>query len=56
MPTPSELWPTVTGSDVLIWAALDRKDTTRRIALYKNRAGITGRLTAKQLYALGEAT
>ena len=54
MPTPSELWPTVTGSDVLIWAALDRKDTTRRIALYKNRAGITGRLTAKQLYALGE--
>ena len=55
MPTPAELWSQVTGTDVLVWAAMDKRDTTKRIALYKNRAGISGKLTAKQLYTLGES-
>ena len=54
MPTYEEMWPQVTGSDVLIWAAMDRFDTSKRIAIYKNRAGIKGRLTQKQLNSLGE--
>lgn len=54
MPTTSELWPHVTGTDVMIWSAMDKRDTSRRIACYKNRAGVEGRLNASQLYFLGE--
>lgn len=54
MSTYAQMYAALTTKQVLVYPEVSKENGTLRIAVYKNKAGITGALNAIQLGALGQ--